>query len=786
MQVYNELENFYKTGLGHKTILVSNEAESLQIKDILFGLGASVVSDRDVVTLDYLLTQKLIQKQGFRIIDDYLFPHLLSGGDKGKILEQIKWIKNFPDPFIESEIFEVLQEYFSSEEEYSHLKEKLSELFEMSQKVMSEKLIPRSFIKLGLESVLNSEDYIILETLFDELPMGFQQSYGGEVLKVKSDKSPWSQQIDLYKIMERQSAPVSFLNFEAQVDEVRFALKLMSESEVCPTFLFPQNQGYEVLFFTYQREFFKEQKFFFQNGEKSYLKDCIIELKSRIEVVETKYSQNSTNQNIVSIKESRDELISYEEVLNLFKGRFTEYDLNLLAPIAHQLLGNPSLVISSWIQILSEILNKENLKKNKLKTEFRLFNYSHFPTTTEDEIYILGWGNHLFKRNGDKIFQQSVMSGLERDLGLFLASLSKSPASDLMKNPLMWDESVSKKIMYSEKNALGASIKPGVFKILWDETDFIKPLDKVFNEKKYSFERPRLQSDVKRLSASSLQKYDECPYRFYLEKVIGLSVEDEEDYFLSAKEEGLLIHKALEEVKSKEMTKEEFTKNLESMIFSDQEDFNYFRKSSLSKFSDHLWCIIKSEKEYIKEKNIKSVEAERFFSYYADLKEKEFNRDEGDYKIVGVIDRIDVSSDNEAFLYDYKRGDSGSVSLGRYTGEGKLSPQLFLYCIATDKGFLGAFKDFLGFQYINVKTYKRMKGFVDKEKGKAFAKDCPQGSAIDEEKYGLKLELFLEKFWQILSRIDANDFKPKPNPSYAGICLSCDWRGVCKKSETFQ
>ncbi len=787
VQIYKEIKRHYENNFGQRTLVVSTEAESLQVKEIFFSLGARIVSDRDVVTLDYLLTQKLTQDEGLKIVDDFLYPYTLKGTEDVKgVLDHIKWVKNFPDPFVENEVFDVLKEYFFENNEFNYVT-KLDLTFKSVEAAFQRKIIPRSFIKLGLNKLLKSNKYIFLESLLLDLPIGFQEQFTGGTLRFQKKIVQWQKQIELYKTLKENEVEFEFSNFSSQIEEVRFVLNNISQGpkENQNLFLYPRNQGYENLFFIYQREFFKEQVFFYSKRERSFIKNCIQKLKNKIETIETSYGYNFKSKNIINISKKEDAKISYEEMLRFFKGRFTEYDLNLLSPIANQIGFKCLIPISSWVEILSEIENREKSKFKKIFTKLPIQDYTYCSVQEVEKMYILGWNDSLFKRNGEKLFTNTILLGLERDLGLDFVSLNYNYVRELMKNSMILDSNVLKHILYSEKMAIGSSVKPGVFKMLYDEdkkelsTDRKKGIKKEFN-----VNRNRLEYFDNKISASSLQRYDECSYKFYLEKVLGLNFESDEDYFLSPKEEGLFIHKALEEVNNKNLTKNKFRELLKGMIYTEKEELNYFRRASLDFFVKHLWKIIESENKYIKEQGVKKIESEKFFSFFVNLKEKTFMKNSGDYNIVGVIDRIDVFNKNEIFLYDYKRAGTGSVSLARYSGS-KPSPQLFLYCIAVDKGFMGEFKDFLGFQYINVKAYKRVKGFVDKENGQNFAKEVPQGSAVTVEKYEEKLEIFLVKFWKTLENISNNVFNEKPNQAYSKVCVNCNWIGICKKSETF-
>lgn len=789
MNIYNQLKEKIKSFPNSGTVVVQTDSESLLVKELFFKAGRKLVSDRDVFTLDYELTRHMSQAKGLRVLNDQLYPFLFDKGVKREaITSALDFIQNFPDPFVEPELASIVLEFLEQEESAANLLETFRESLLIASNKQELSAVPRGFANLYLNELEFDEETFFLSSLFDSLPYGFSDKFSDKVIQLAQTKIEWKDQIELFELY-KDNKSFEFKNYDNQLEEVRYALSVLKDQlrDQKTLVLFPKNKGYEKLFYLYQREFFSKQVFSLYAKEEQTLERVLSKVSLEVKPFKTQYdSFDLKNKNKILTTENNATKYSLSEIMTgFFEDDFTELDLNIVSEILVQLGASRKLSLVDWKKIFEQEKIKIGRKHDRFQTDLNVHDYEYIAPEVPEEVLILGWSDALFKKTGDRIFSNSLMSKLEINLGLFLPSLQKSEAVQLFSNPVMVNSNVKKSIAFSSQSFLGGSNKPGVFKILMEQQKkSSEAASRSFKEKSPLTVSSKASFQTKNLSASSLQRYEECPYKFYLEKVIGLKKEDDEDYFLSAKQEGSLMHKVLEDLHRDDLTKENVIEKLKELISADDPDFDTFRAGAVDDFSERMWTVLKEEKKHLLESGIVNTLSEKFFKFDLDLKNKTLIEKDGDFSIRGLVDRVDIDKEQRAIVYDYKRGDSGTHSLSAYSGS-KLAPQLFLYCLAADQGLLGDFKSFVGFQYINLSLYKRQKGFVIKKQADGIAKEIPSRSAVEYEKYEEKKEMFMKKLWKVLEQIESGYFEEDPNPSYSGQCESCTWLGVCKKSETF-
>ncbi len=161
------------------------------------------------------------------------------------------------------------------------------------------------------------------------------------------------------------------------------------------------------------------------------------------------------------------------------------------------------------------------------------------------------------------------------------------------------------------------------------------------------------------ISATSFQKYPQCPYRFFLEEINGFKEEAiAERKEISPIDKGIVIHEFLEK----------FYKNIDLQSIKDPEDFVDKRKAALKKeFFSKINPLIDSLIPSYRPIELKQAEAtfERIISFLKeDLKFLKKNgtkivlieKSISDRIFTGRIDRADKDPEGNITIYDYKTG----------------------------------------------------------------------------------------------------------------------------------
>lgn len=173
---------------------------------------------------------------------------------------------------------------------------------------------------------------------------------------------------------------------------------------------------------------------------------------------------------------------------------------------------------------------------------------------------------------------------------------------------------------------------------------------------------PPLSARPKQLSATWIEKWYRDPYIIFANKILGLKKEDDINPVVGGAELGTVIHASLEEFKKRKLSTANELKHIMlnyAIPYMDipQIDFWY------SKFDEV---------------------AEWFAKYESDIKNSiqySFMEEYGEYnitpnfKITATADRIDISYENKATIFDYKTGTAPSITNDVSTG---YSPQLLI------------------------------------------------------------------------------------------------------------
>jgi hypothetical protein len=779
------LENLLNDSMDLE-IIVESELVSKRLKSLVLQHKA-VVSERDVSTLDYNLSRLAVQNQGLRIVDDFFYPYLMSQEFQPSQAEKVLGlVRTFHDIYCDSDVLQAVSDYLASDPEFKITRE----LFDLASKLIldsgEKQRIPRSFTRLLLKDLSLNSRHAFLGDDLDSLPAFFKDKVVEANAKVYSSKTfEWFDELDLYN--HPWSKDIDFRDFSDPISEVRWALQeLVKNSNI--NIFYPSNCGYESLFLIYQKEFFEEQIIFTDLKNLDEVQNLLNQALVKTSVVESKYNTTKKT-NYISFKNTDFSKVSFEDFVtqNLENESISNQTLNFISEIVTNLEEDFSLTPEAWSELLERKYLRDLLKEKSLVTNHNIYKYGDPPKRHDLPAIVLGWGSDIFKRQSQTWIAPQLAYKLEKDIGLKTKSLFKTEFHDLLQ--FLPKNSGNIIATYSKINLKGESRHKGLLKTL--KEDKIEPTLKrsyrLIEPQKSDLSKISLNQSRIKLSSSSLNSYYTCPYKYYLEKNIGLKKEDVPDYSLSPKDEGSLMHKIMEELgesESKSIDKEAFVKIVHQKLSLDDE-FKEWRLSQANIVSEKLWPFFKSELNFIEESKSLPKFLEHDFKFFIDVANKSFDLEGGPGKIVirGTIDRVDMDSEGNVILYDYKRSGTGSYVISNYNESSPLNPQAFIYYLAASLGCLGEISNIIGFQFINLTTGSREKGFLFKEYAKSSSLIKEKSSLIDQVKFEEKLKLFKTRLFKIATSI--SDGKFEASPIKEDECLKCDWRGVCKKTLSF-
>ncbi|MFH1873685.1 MAG: PD-(D/E)XK nuclease family protein [Pseudomonadota bacterium] len=290
------------------------------------------------------------------------------------------------------------------------------------------------------------------------------------------------------------------------------------------------------------------------------------------------------------------------------------------------------------------------------------------------------------------------------------------------------------------------------------------------------------------LSPSQIEKYAQCPFRFYLEKVLKLKPDQEITPEIQAKDLGSIIHAALERFYSNNL-------DLFKTIIADSGKLNLL-KPTLAKIVDDLFHKyqdliaysaaglrdLEKKKVYLLAEQVIKMEIElcRLLASPVLPLKSEWNFDlklditqQEPALIQGRIDRIDTTADNKCFLVlDYKSGKTSSVLNSIKQG---LHFQLPMYVQAV-RSLLLPDSVPLGAMLVSVKTAEKKHGFLKKQFQHIHYDVGRARSLLDDEQWEDLIENSLKAAATLIEKIRDADFRVKPNncPTY------CDYENICR------
>ncbi len=285
------------------------------------------------------------------------------------------------------------------------------------------------------------------------------------------------------------------------------------------------------------------------------------------------------------------------------------------------------------------------------------------------------------------------------------------------------------------------------------------------------------------LSASSIDQYYKCPFKYFAAK--GLNLQDDPllDLDIDPRSKGSLLHKVCEII----VTKKKWTLNEKKIL----ELVDQCRESeNVPVYTEEIWqflrpfylkaiqAFLKFEVEWRNQHpNTETLAVEQKIKTHIRLTEDSivFDANEG-VPFRGYIDRIDKDEEGHLVVVDYK---TSSASLSQYTSwvkKGRI--QLVLYALALMEGVLGDDKrDVVGAFYYALNKPERRYGYVLENAPEDFI----SGKPIKPEKYEEIINGTRELVFHIIQDLQAGRIEPHPRLDLdEKLCTNCEWNQLCR------
>lgn len=289
------------------------------------------------------------------------------------------------------------------------------------------------------------------------------------------------------------------------------------------------------------------------------------------------------------------------------------------------------------------------------------------------------------------------------------------------------------------------------------------------------------------LSPSRLERYTECPFRFFIEEVLSLDPDEDITCEVQPKDRGKILHLIFERFYQQhastsknevvdvitKLTDEVFTEHLRLMTAS-APALHPFERKRIADIATN--AILKEiDEAHTLPEPLTTHTCEWSFGMGGGAALTLPVEDEAPLLIRGRVDRIDVSPDQSHFLIvDYKTGKTVD-SIRSHLVKGR-HLQLPLYVEAVRRLSLPQAESLGGVLFAVVKNEKRQ-GFLKKKgNGRQFLLEKGSRSALSDEEWKTVLSTALQKAAACAAAIRAGDYS-----TCVGGCSHCPFPEACRK-----
>lgn len=295
-----------------------------------------------------------------------------------------------------------------------------------------------------------------------------------------------------------------------------------------------------------------------------------------------------------------------------------------------------------------------------------------------------------------------------------------------------------------------------------------------------------------RISASALETYLDCPFKFAAQRFFNLEDPAVIDLDLDRRTSGRLAHGLFETL----LSDENLLATGQLKNWSDQELLAVLEsvreKEKLVLADERLWLSLKGKylslaKRFINFESelrkdlprLKTLAREKKFHFYLNPKDRTstVEKDETFYRISGSIDRIDSDGQGHISVIDYKSSSGQAFSHGSWIKNNKI--QLLLYAWALEKGLVENVKgEVVALLYYVFKKFE-LKGFkLEEQVGTVFR----AGKKVDKDGNIEVKQEYITEFENLLfdKLAEIQEGLIPARPADLKICDNCKWRVQCR------
>ncbi len=275
-------------------------------------------------------------------------------------------------------------------------------------------------------------------------------------------------------------------------------------------------------------------------------------------------------------------------------------------------------------------------------------------------------------------------------------------------------------------------------------------------------------------SASRLEVYGECRFRFFVEKALGLELQDAPVAGFDIAQLGRMLHTILEQVYQKAANPADVTALVDSLpaiagaAFAEAPRRHGFRPSALWDAQQAEWRELLAATLVALSDSAQGFQPAHFEVEFGigDQPALVVETEAGPIRFRGKIDRVDIDADGGLRLIDYKTGASNLTA--RDVGEGRRL-QLPLYALAAEQVFDG--RPVVDGYYWGIRQGKSSPLHLSRF---SYPKDDPQHQGV-----GGAMAVAVQHATAYVQGIQAGEFAPEPPaagcPPYCAARLFC-WR----------